>query len=133
MDNIKVIAYILVVLGHFFQSMVKSSILPNNYLYQWFNQTIYMFHVPLFFICNGYLYQKYSKVNNLNTWWKNILKKAINLGIPYFIFSIITWILKAIFTSEVNTEAGGFIDVLFFIHLVRIGICILYFCCYTYN
>ena len=62
-DDIKVIACILVVLGHFFQSMTKASIMPENDLYKWFNTTIYYFHVPLFFICSGYLYQKYSKVN----------------------------------------------------------------------
>ena len=64
-DDVKVIACILVVLGHFFQSMVKASIMPENDLYKWFNITIYYFHVPLFFICSGYLYQKYSKVNSV--------------------------------------------------------------------
>lgn len=32
-DDVKVIACILVVLGHFFQSMTKASILPENDLY----------------------------------------------------------------------------------------------------
>ena len=64
-DYVKVVACILVVLGHFFQSMTKSNILPANDLYQWFNTTIYYFHVPLFFICSGFLYQKYSNVTNL--------------------------------------------------------------------
>lgn len=59
-DDVKVIACILVVLGHFFQSMTKANILPENNLYGWFNTTIYYFHVPLFFICSGYLYQKYG-------------------------------------------------------------------------
>lgn len=40
-DDVKVIACILVVVGHFFQSMVKASILPENDLYKWFNTTIY--------------------------------------------------------------------------------------------
>ena len=65
-DDVKVIACILVVLGHFFQSMTKANILPENNLYGWFNTTIYYFHVPLFFICSGYLYQKYSKVNSVD-------------------------------------------------------------------
>ena len=60
-DDVKVIACILVVVGHFFQSMVKASILPDSGLYEWFITTVYYFHVPLFFICSGYLYQKYSK------------------------------------------------------------------------
>lgn len=39
-DDVKVIACILVVLGHFFQSMTKASIMPENDLYKWFNTTI---------------------------------------------------------------------------------------------
>ena len=40
-DDVKVIACILVVLGHFFQSMTKANILSENDLYEWFNTTIY--------------------------------------------------------------------------------------------
>lgn len=45
-DNVKANACILVVLGHFFQSMVKAGIYQDNILYQWFDQTITisMFH-----------------------------------------------------------------------------------------
>ncbi len=81
-DDVKVIACILVVLGHFFQSMTKSNILPENGLYQWFNTTIYYFHVPLFFICSGYLYQKYSKVNSVGSWCKNVAKKHWHSAYP---------------------------------------------------
>lgn len=80
-DDVKVIACILVVMGHFFQSMTKANILPTNDLYEWFNTTIYYFHVPLFFICSGYLYQKYSKVNSIAKWFKNVSKKALALGL----------------------------------------------------
>lgn len=77
-DDVKVIACILVVLGHFFQSMTKANILPENNLYGWFNTTIYYFHVPLFFICSGYLYQKYGKVNSAGSWCKNVAKKSVS-------------------------------------------------------
>lgn len=83
-DYIKVLACILVVLGHFFQSMVKASILPDNNLYNWFNTSIYYFHVPLFFICSGYLYQSYSKVMDGKSWIKNVGKKA---KVLVFLFS----------------------------------------------
>ena len=112
-DNVKVIACILVVLGHFFMSMVTANVLPDNDLYQWFRQTIYYFHVPLFFICSGYLYQKLSRVDEIHSWWKNVLKKALNLGVPYFVFSFATWLLKTIFSSSVNTQIGGLFDTLF--------------------
>ena len=112
-DYIKVFACILVVLGHFFQSMVKASILSDNGLYQWFDTTVYYFHVPLFFICSGYLYQKYSHVDNFNLWKNNVFKKAISLGIPYFVFSFATWLLKTLFADSVNGQIGGLGDTLF--------------------
>lgn len=113
-DNVKVIACVLVVLGHFFQSMIKSKVIPANSLYRWFNQTIYYFHVPLFFICSGFLYQKLSKVEDAHSWGKSILKKALSLGIPYFTFSFATWLLKTIFSGETNEKIGGLGDTLFF-------------------
>ena len=113
-DNVKVIACVLVVLGHFFQSMTKANILPANALYQWFNQTIYYFHVPLFFICSGYLYQNFFRVHSLRNWGAHVLNKFISLGIPYFIFSIVTLILKKLFEGSVNTPGAGFLETLFF-------------------
>lgn len=103
-DHIKIFACVLVALGHFFQSMCASEILDDGVVYQWFNRTIYYFHVPLFLICSGYVYQKYSKVHSFREWKKNALKKLIALGVPYFVFSIITWGMKTIFSGDVNSE-----------------------------
>lgn len=94
--------------------MTKANILPANDLYKWFNTTIYYFHVPLFFICSGYLYQKYSKVNSVDSWCKNITKKALAFGVPYVTFTTITWILKKLFSSNVNDQIGHLSDILFF-------------------
>ena len=113
-DDVKVIACILVVVGHFFQSMVKASILPDSGLYEWFITTVYYFHVPLFFICSGYLYQKYSKVNSVGSWRRNVAKKVLALGIPYVTFSTATWVLKKAFSSSVNNQIGGLGDTLLF-------------------
>ena len=112
-DDVKVIACILVVLGHLFQSMTKANILPENDLYEWFETTIYYFHVPLFFICSGYLYQKYSKVNSVGGWCKNVAKKALALGVPYMTFTTATWVLKKVFSSSVNDQIGGLSNTLF--------------------
>ena len=94
--------------------MTKANILPENNLYGWFNTTIYYFHVPLFFICSGYLYQKYSKVNSVGSWCKNVAKKALALGVPYLTFSTATWLLKTVFSSSVNDQIGGLGETLFF-------------------
>lgn len=112
-DNTKIFACILVVLGHFFQSMTASGILPPNGVYWWFNQSIYLFHVPLFFICSGFLYQRFSKVSCIGEWRCNVEKKMLTLGIPYLFFSVVTWILKSGFAKEVNTPVGGLFWTLF--------------------
>ena len=106
-DLVKLVACILVVLGHFFQSVVKAGIIQDSLLYEWFNTTIYYFHVPLFFICSGYLFQKYSKVRSVSSWRNNVLKKLLALGIPYLVFSILTWVLKIVFSSSVNEHVDG--------------------------
>lgn len=111
-DAVKVFACILVVLGHFFQSMVKSDIIPETHLYSWFNQTIYYFHVPLFFICSGYLFQKFTSVRSFGQWKNNFIKKFISLAIPYFVFSFATYLMKTVFSDSVNKESGGLIDTL---------------------
>lgn len=112
-DYIKVFACVLVALGHFFQSMTAADILPETVLYKWFEMTIYYFHVPLFFICSGYLYQKYSRVDSIGARKNSVIKKAISLGIPYFVFSFATWLLKMLFSGVVNGQIGGLGDTLF--------------------
>lgn len=93
--------------------MAKAGIITDNSFYQWFNTTIYYFHVPLFFICSGYLYQKYNRVNSVDSWFRNVLKKGLALGIPYFTFSTITWVLKTVFSGSVNDQIGGLGSTLF--------------------
>ena len=113
-DTVKVIACILVVLGHFTQSMVKSGFITASAPYEWFQLTIYSFHVPLFFICSGYLYQKYSHVNSVNAWWFNIRKKAVSLGVPYFVFTLLTLVMKAFAGNLANSVEIGPLQTLLF-------------------
>lgn len=112
-DNVKNIAFILVALGHLLQGLIKAGIMQNSAEFTFFNTFIYTFHVPLFFICSGYLYQKTTAVNDLKSYGNNVLKKALALGIPYFVFSIISFLLKVIFSDNVNSQAGGFIETMF--------------------
>lgn len=112
-DYIKIFACALVALGHLFMSMNASDIISDSEIFNCFKMTIYFFHVQLFFICSGYLYQKYSCINSLSEWSENIIKKGLALGVPYFVFSIITWILKTTFSSSVNNKIGGFVETIF--------------------
>lgn len=112
-DNVKVIAIVLVVLGHLFQGLGTSGIIKFTASISFFEAFIYTFHVPLFFICSGYLYQKTTVVNNLQSYKNNAIKKIISLGIPYLAFSSISYILKTIFADSVNTQNAGFIKTIF--------------------
>lgn len=112
-DSVKLCACVLVAVGHLLQSMVSSElILPNPFL-TWLETTIYTFHVPLFFLCSGYLHQKNSQVKEFSAWGRHILKKLVTLGIPYIVFSVITWGLKVAFSNEVNFRAGSLSTALF--------------------
>lgn len=112
-DYVKFIACILVVLGHMFQSFIEPGIMAENHSYTFFIQTIYTFHVPLFFICSGFLYQKYSKIDSFKSYLRHIEKKFISLGIPYILFLTITWVIKRILSDEVNSPVGGLFEAVF--------------------
>mgnify|MGYP000614840063 FL=1 len=112
-DNTKCIACILVVLGHFWMSMVVSGISKENVIYDFTIQSIYTFHVPLFFVCSGFLYQKSNRVHTIKSWNKNVLYKLLNLGVPYFTFTLITFLMKAVFSNSVNNQNGNIIRTLF--------------------
>ena len=113
-NRVKLLACILVVLGHYLSGLILSGIIKNTYFLQWFGKTIYYFHVPLFFICSGYLYQNRSKVTNFKEWKNNVKKKAISLGVPYIFFSSVTLLMKIIFSSDVNNEAPDFLNTILF-------------------
>lgn len=113
-DNMKLFACILVVLGHLYMSMVSSGWFSEATVYYCLPiQTVYTFHVPLFFVCSGFLYQMKSVDYSFESHIKNIKIKAVVLGIPYFVFSIITLLLKVIFATEVNNQATPFLRTLF--------------------
>lgn len=112
-DIAKIIACILVTLGHLYQSFVASNIVQNSTLYIWFIDTIYYFHVPIFFICSGYLHGK-KNINNLTVWLSYINKKVKAVVFPYMIFTLVTFLLKTLLSSSVNNEINqSLINVVF--------------------
>lgn len=112
-DNIKLFACILVVVGHFAMSMSSAGLTEYSPTYYFFIQSIYTYHVPLFFVCSGFLYQKSNRVHGFSNWKDSVKSKFLNLSIPYFTFTIITLLIKTLFSNEVNTQAGGFLTTLF--------------------
>lgn len=112
-DAVKLFACFLVVLGHLTMSMVSSGLLnESSSWYQFFIQTIYSFHVPLFFVCSGFLYQFHKHGSTPKSHVRSIKKKALALGVPYVVFSSLTLLLKNIFSSEVNNAATPFVRTL---------------------
>jgi len=115
-DFAKLFACFLVAIMHLFRGLAAAGLISEtNEIYLTFDELIYLFHVPVFFFCSGYLYQKFALVNNLKSYWNNISKKIINLGVLYFTFSGITIFLKYIFSSNVNHPfEGNVFDTLMF-------------------
>jgi len=113
-DNVKVIACVLVALGHFFPSMVLSGIAKENAVYNWFQSTIYYFHVPLFFAMSGYMAHKQKRPGGAGNWLAGIGNKCISLGVPYFVFSCATFLMKWAAADGVNRAVeNGLLNSLF--------------------
>lgn len=89
-DLTKGFACILVALGHFFSSIMATEDINGFVFLQWFVKTVYYFHVPLFFVCSGYLYQRINIKNRALF----LEKKLVELGIPFCFFSVAKFILK---------------------------------------
>src|SRR5574344_453221 len=135
LDYAKLFACVLVVLGHLFQSFAKTGLIDSvGTVYTTFDGVIYLFHVPIFFFCSGYLYQKFTKVKD---YCKNIWKKFLNLGVPYFTFTAITLGLKSLAANNIaspveydffstmflhSTSPYRFLYTLFFIFLFTTAI-----------
>lgn len=89
-DLTKGFACILVALGHFFSSIMATEEGNGFVFLNWFVKTVYYFHVPLFFVCSGYLYQRINIKNRVLF----LEKKLVELGIPFCFFSAAKFILK---------------------------------------
>lgn len=112
-DNVKVIAMILVVLCHFSQSMAESALISKSSALVFVNEFCYLFHIQLFFICSGWLFQKYTSYTSLGDYAKNISKKLIALGVPYLFFVLLSHLFKTLFSSYVNNQSGNLLKELF--------------------
>ncbi len=92
-DRLKGFAIFLVVMGHVIQNNVANG--TQNALFQ----IIYSFHMPLFFFLSGYIADKTTKINTINTFLKFIKNKSISLLLPMLIWPLIH---KYCFTNDVD-------------------------------
>lgn len=88
LDLAKLFGIFLIVFGH--MSLYSGSL-------KWLNTYVYSFHVPLFFMLSGYLFNKYKDYSFL----KFLKKKSVTFLIPYFVFSILFLIIYLVLGSSV--------------------------------
>lgn len=112
-DSIKVLACALIIVGHLLQGLQRTGLLVRDEALSFFVWFIYLFHVQLFFLCSGYLHERSYRAGNFKDWIYNIGYKFVALGVPYFVFSLITWLLKSRFIDLVNIRTGHLVNFLF--------------------
>lgn len=105
-DYLKAFACFLVILGHLIQSLQKAGIDNYDNITSFINWFIYLFHMPLFMCMSGFLFCKTKKEFNPKNYGKFVLKKSINLAVPYFTFYLIYLGLNILFSSSVNDAKG---------------------------
>lgn len=71
----------------------------------WSNSFVYAWHIPLFFFLSGMVFNK-SKYANFKVF---LLKKVKSLLIPYIIFSVLTWIVWAVFVYVTHAEVDSYL------------------------
>ena len=105
-DYVRAFACFLVALCHLIQSLQKANIDNHYVLTNRLNWFIYLFHMPLFMCVSGFLYCKKKEQVTLKNYKNFVIKKVINLSIPYFTFYLVYLLLNIIFSSSVNTPKG---------------------------
>lgn len=114
-DIAKTIAIILVVFGHVWRGMFEAKLIQQE-VFNLIDNSVYYFHMPLFFMISGFLFQKIYKRN-----WKTFIERSWFFIIwPYIFWSTVVVLTKSIFSSSVNTEAN--INALFYIAYEPISI-----------
>lgn len=108
------IAIFLVVLGHSFPDS-QLNIYNNSFIYRNIFNTIYSFHMPLFFMISGFLSYKLICINDIMEKKKALKDKFMRLMLPYLIISIPSLILKYIFVDFAYKSFNfkfGFLEIL---------------------
>ncbi|MBR6101904.1 MAG: acyltransferase [Ruminococcus sp.] len=99
-DTCKGLAIIFVVMGHVVTSFHNSSLLKDAVAFNYFGNLIYSFHMPLFFMISGLLFN----MSNVRNTGQAIKKRVISYGIPYVVFSVLIVVSKSVFSSIVNSS-----------------------------
>lgn len=104
-DNMKGFAMLCVVLGHIADGYLRSEYYSSSQevLYAIYN-IIYSFHMPLFIMISGYLYQTAYVEESGEIKLKKVFNQIGNLMLIYIEFSFLLGIFKIFCSNYVNTE-----------------------------
>lgn len=94
-DLLKGLAIIFVIIGH---SLSSYSPGIENSISSFVFYLMYSFHMPLFFMISGFLFTK-NISNSFKQKWNVVKNKFVRLFIPYLTYSVITMILKVMFSQ----------------------------------
>ena len=100
-DGLKGFAMLLVILGHCLGGYLDARLFPayRNEMLLVF-EGIYSFHMPLFFMLSGYVFQ----VSYQGASAKKVRRKMMNIGALYFIFSILQICVQIGLKGYVNQQ-----------------------------
>lgn len=100
-DAIKGLAIILVVIGHVSNGYLGSG--DTGMFYSVTHNIATAFHMPLFFAVTGFLFaHAYTKDGKIQA--ERVRNQIQNLVFLYFVYSILLWAFKMLFSSFVNTH-----------------------------
>ena len=102
LDYLRAFACILVTLGHLLMSFQDAHIIQQGLAVSIFVELIYCFHVYIFFFCSGFLFQNKTLKSSKEIHTYKI-ERSINFIILYVVFSGVTYAVKLVFSSDVNS------------------------------
>lgn len=101
-DTLKGFAMLTVILGHVVQGYQVAGFFPEYAFYlDGLFDGIYSFHMPLFFMASGYLYEMTWNENKTASWGK-IRKKFWDTMALYGLFSLLFWGSKTLAASHIQ-------------------------------
>ena len=106
-DIAKLFAISLVVFGHSWRGLNNGDLIANPFLFTVIDNSIYYFHIPIFFMVSGFLF-----FSSAQKCWKDILfKQAKNIIWPYVLWSIITITIKYFFVTSAHVDINNLSDI----------------------
>lgn len=101
-DTARGIGIILMVWGHVDRGLRAGGLVGAGGPLLFINDTIYLFHMPLFFVVSGYLMGRSKKKPSIFQQFKN---NSWNILIPYFLWKNLFNLTKIIFPAGTNLPA----------------------------